>query len=57
MYTSIVFIRIYYHLLYAVIPKRGDRVMIMSETKDVLWGNLKYVVDGRKAEAWIKNTG
>lgn len=54
MYTSIVFIRIYYHLLYAVIPKRGDRVMIMSETKDVLWGNLKYVVDRLKSRGLDK---
>ena len=36
-------IRCYYHMLYALTPKNGTRVMIMSETKDVLWGNLKYI--------------
>ena len=36
-------IRCYYHVLYALTPKNGTRVMIMSETKDVLWGNLKYI--------------
>lgn len=43
MYAAILMIRCYYHVLYALTPKNGTRVMIMSETKDVLWGNLKYI--------------
>lgn len=43
MYAAILMIRCYYHMLYALTPKNGTRVMIMSETKDVLWGNLKYI--------------
>lgn len=45
MYASIILIRCYYHVLYALTPKKGNRVMLMSETKDVLWGNLKYIDD------------
>ena len=45
MYASIILIRCYYHVLYALTPKKGSRVMLMSETKDVLWGNLKYIDD------------
>ena len=45
MYASIIMIRCYYHVLYALTPKKGNRVMLMSETKDVLWGNLKYIDD------------
>lgn len=45
MYASIILIRLYYHVLYALTPKKGNRVMLMSETKDVLWGNLKYIDD------------
>lgn len=54
MYASIVLIRVYYHVLDAFIPKKGNRIMIMSETKDVLWGNLKYIVDGIKARGLDK---
>lgn len=45
MYCSILLIRIYYHVLYALTPKKGNRIMIMSETKNVLWGNLKFIDD------------
>lgn len=54
MYASIVLIRVYYHVLDTFIPKRGNRIMIMSETKDVLWGNLKYIVDGIRARGLDK---
>lgn len=43
MFASIIMIRIYYHLIYILIPKNGNRVMIMSETKKNLWGNLKSI--------------
>ena len=45
MFASIVLIRVYYHLLYAVTPKHGDRIMMMSETKEALTGNLKAIDD------------
>lgn len=45
MYAAIVMIRAYYHVLYAFSPKNGRRVMIMSETRDYLWGNLKFIDD------------
>lgn len=45
MFASIILIRIYYHVLDAIIPKRGNRILIMSETKDYLWGNLKFIDD------------
>lgn len=48
MHASILLIRGYYRVLYTLIPKKGNRIMIMSETKDVLWGNLKYIVEGIK---------
>ncbi len=51
MYGAVVLIRIYYHVLYAFIPKKGNRIMFMSETKDFLWGNLKYI------DARIKERG
>lgn len=54
MYCSILLIRGYYHILDMIIPKKGNRVMIMSETKNVLWGNLKYIVDGIKARGLDK---
>lgn len=54
MFFSIVLIRIYYHILYILMPKKGNRVMIMSETKDVLWGNLKFIDDRIKARGLDK---
>lgn len=45
MYAAILLIRAYYHIVYALTPKNGSRVMIMSETRDFLWGNLKYLDD------------
>lgn len=43
MFVSIILLRGYYHLLDLMIPKTGKHIMIMSETKDILWGNLKYI--------------
>ena len=54
MYVSIILIRIYYHILYALIPKKGNRILIMSETKDYLWGNLKFI-DDRIKERGLDN--
>ena len=41
----------YYHTVHALLPKTGKRVLIMSETHDYLWGNLKYI------DAEIKKRG
>ncbi|NLD19045.1 MAG: teichoic acid biosynthesis protein [Clostridiales bacterium] len=48
MLASILLIRAYYYALYFAIPKRGNHILIMSETKDALWGNLKYIDDRLK---------
>lgn len=45
MYSVIWLIRAFYHFFAAVTPKNGTRVLFMSETKDYLWGNLKYIND------------
>lgn len=54
MFASIILIRVYYHVLDFIIPKKGNRIMIMSETKNVLWGNLKYIDDRIKARGLDK---
>ncbi len=43
MYTAIVLMRLFYQFWSHVFPKRGRNVLLMSETKDYLWGNLKYI--------------
>lgn len=43
MFTVIRLIRIFYHIAAALTPKNGKRILFMSETKDYLWGNLKYI--------------
>lgn len=45
MYFVIWLIRIYYHMIAAFIPKKGNKVLFMSETRAYLWGNLKYLND------------
>lgn len=43
MYTAIVLMRAFYQFWSHVFPKRGKNVLLMSETKDYLWGNLKFI--------------
>ena len=47
MYFSLVIllIRCFYFLCARLLPKNGSRVLFMTETKDILWGNLKYIHD------------
>ncbi len=45
LWLVIVMIRCYYFAFSRLIPKHGDRVLFMTETKDYLWGNLKYIHD------------
>ncbi len=43
MYTAIILMRLFYLFWSHVFPKRGRNVLLMSETKDYLWGNLQYI--------------
>lgn len=43
MYTAIVLMRLFYLFWYHVFPKHGKNILLMSETKDYLWGNLKFI--------------
>lgn len=43
MSGAIHLIAAYYHVVHALVPSSGKRVLIMSETHDYLWGNLKYI--------------
>lgn len=45
MYLTIWLIRAFYHTVATLTPKNGTRVLFMTETKDYLWGNLKYIDD------------
>ena len=45
MYLVIRLIRGYYYTLSHIFPKKGNRVLFMSETKDYLWGNLKSIYE------------
>ena len=36
-------IRVLYFLMSYILPKNGKRILLMSETKEYLWGNLKYI--------------
>ncbi len=43
MYMAIILMRLFYVFWSHVFPKRGKNVLLMSETKDYLWGNLKFI--------------
>lgn len=48
MYSAIILMRLFYQFFEHLFPKRGKRVLLMSETKDYLWGNLKYIDEGMR---------
>lgn len=48
MFTVIRMIRLFYGFFSRVMPKKGTNVLFMTETKDYLWGNLKYIYDRMK---------
>lgn len=50
MSFAIILIRLFYGFWDCILPKRGNRILLMSETKDYLWGNLKFIDDGLKAQ-------
>lgn len=43
MAFAIFLMRLFYQFWVHVFPKRGNRVLLMSETKDYLWGNLLFI--------------
>lgn len=43
MFIVIRLIRLFYHIVAAITPKNGTQILFMTETKDYLWGNLKYI--------------
>ncbi len=43
MYIAITLMRLFYMFWSHVFPKKGRNVLLMSETKDYLWGNLKFI--------------
>lgn len=45
LFLVIVMIRCFYFVFSRLLPKKGCRVLFMTETKDYLWGNLKYIHD------------
>ena len=45
MFLVIRMIRVFYRIMSAITPKDGTRILFMTETKDYLWGNLKYLDD------------
>lgn len=45
LFTVIRLMRMFYRMVSALTPKNGRRILFMSETKDYLWGNLKYIHD------------
>lgn len=45
MVIAIKLMRAYYQIVEHISAKKGKKVMFMTETKDYLWGNLKYIND------------
>lgn len=54
MFFVIRLIRIFYHTVAFLTPKTGKRILFMTETKNYLWGNLKYIDDRLKARGLDK---
>lgn len=47
-------IRILYRIMAALLPKNGKHILFMSETKEYLWGNLKYIEERIKERGMDK---
>lgn len=43
--VAVKLMRAWYQVVNHLSPKRGNKVLFMTETKDYLWGNLKYIND------------
>ncbi len=48
MSAAIFSIKMFYQFWERILPKDGKNILFMSETRDALWGNLKYIDDGLK---------
>ena len=48
MYSVIEGMRAWYAVAEKLSPKKGDKIMFMTETKPYLWGNLKYIDERMK---------
>lgn len=48
MSLAIFLMKTFYQFFEHITPKKGNRVLLMSETKDYLWGNLKFIDEGIK---------
>ncbi len=55
MFAVIWLIRAFYHIVATLTPKNGTRILFMTETKDYLWGNLKYISDRIKERGLDKD--
>ena len=42
-------IRLLYRLIASLTPKNGRHILLMSETRDYIWGNLRAIDEGLKA--------
>ena len=54
MSMAIFLMKAFYQFFEHLFPKKGNRVLLMSETKDYLWGNLKFIDEGIKAHGLDK---
>ena len=43
MVIAINLMKAFYQVLEHLFPKKGKNILLMSETKDYLWGNLLYI--------------
>lgn len=55
MYAVIEMMRAYYAVAEKMSPKKGDKIMFMTETKPYLWGNLKYIDERMKERGLDKD--
>ncbi len=50
MTMAILLLRCFYQFWEQLFPKKGNRVLLMSETRDYLWGNLKSIDEGMRKQ-------
>ena len=55
MYSVIEGMRAWYAVAEKLSPKKGDKIMFMTETKPYLWGNLKYIDERMKERGLDKD--
>ena len=55
LFTVVTLMRLYYKVVESLSPKKGNRIMFMTETKPYLWGNLKYIDERMKERGLDKD--